>query len=125
MLAFSGRPFSRFFRVVFLCRTLLELNLSECNGTDDSFGAVAAAVETNGTLSCLIYSGNQLGVDTITEIEFAMGRAKRSIRELVGQVSQATLKRVECLTGSKNIVPEVRRTNLGGHALARQEGKEV
>ncbi|CAM9417607.1 unnamed protein product, partial [Scytosiphon promiscuus] len=70
--------------------TLLELDLSTCGGTDASFQAVMKAVEVNNTLGVLLCTGNHLSIASLAEIEFAMGRPKRSVRELVGQVKQAT-----------------------------------
>lgn len=60
--------------------------MSGCGGTDASFRAMARAVETNETLGSLLCAGNHLGADTLAEIDYAMRRAKRPVRELVGQV---------------------------------------
>lgn len=71
-------------------RTLLELDLSGCGGTDPSFRAVTRAVEANNTLGVLLCADNHLSTDSLIELEYAMGRPKRSIRELVGQVRFVT-----------------------------------
>lgn len=68
-------------------RTLLELDLSGCGGTDVSFRAVTKAVEANTTLGVLLHADNHLSTDSLIELEYAKGRPKRSVRELLGQVS--------------------------------------
>lgn len=45
------------------------------------------AVEANNTLGVLLYGDNHLSVDSLIELEYAMGRPKRPVRELLGQVS--------------------------------------
>lgn len=67
-------------------RTLLELDLSGCGGTDASFRAVTKAVEANTTLGLLFCANNHLSSESLVEIEYALGRPKRTVRELVGQV---------------------------------------
>lgn len=67
-------------------RSLLELNLSGCGGTDASFRALARAVEVNRTLGTLLYAGIHLSRDTLSEIEYAKSRAKKPVRELMEQV---------------------------------------
>lgn len=67
-------------------RTLLELDLSGCGGTDASFRAVTKAAEANTTLGVLLCADNHLSNDSVVEIEYAMGRPKSTVRELVGQV---------------------------------------
>lgn len=49
-------------------------------------------MEANNTLGILLCQDNHLSVDTLVEIEYAMGRPRRSVRELVGQVSLAVWK---------------------------------
>ncbi|CAM9423343.1 unnamed protein product [Ectocarpus sp. 13 AM-2016] len=69
--------------------TLLELDLSGCGGTETSFRAVARAVEANNTLGILLCQDNHLSLDTLIEIDYAMGRTKRPVRDLVGQVQRS------------------------------------
>lgn len=47
---------------------------------------MAAAVEANTTLGVLQCADNHLSNDALTEIEYAMGRPKSTVREVVGQV---------------------------------------
>lgn len=68
-------------------RTLLELNVSECGGTDAAFRTVAKAIEANDTLGCILYDRNHLSVDVLEEIEYSMGRPKQSIRVLLEKVN--------------------------------------
>ncbi|CAM9674473.1 unnamed protein product [Pylaiella littoralis] len=69
--------------------TLLELDLSGCGGTESSFRAVAESVEANKTLGVLLCADNHLSTDCLVELEYAMGRPKKSVRELVGQVQRS------------------------------------
>lgn len=72
---------------MFQPRTLLELNVSECGGTDAAFRTVAKAIEANDTLGCILCDRNHLSVDVLEEIEYAMGRPKKPVRVLLGKVS--------------------------------------
>lgn len=81
------------------CRTLLELNVSGCGGTDAAFLALAKAVEANATLGTLLYTGNHLNTTTLAEMDYALGRPKRPVRELVGQVHSTKLGHKKRLAG--------------------------
>lgn len=65
--------------------------MSRCGGTDAAFITLAKAMEANTTLGTLLYSGNHLNATTLSEMDYALGRPKRPVRELVGQVHSAAL----------------------------------
>lgn len=73
--------------------------MSGCGGTDAAFLALAKAVEANATLGTLLYSGNHLNKTTLVEMDYAMGRPKRSVRELVGQVHSTIILHKKRLSG--------------------------
>lgn len=44
------------------------------------------AVEANTSLGVLLFADNHLSNDSLVEIEYAMGRPKSTVREILGQV---------------------------------------
>ncbi|CAM9186224.1 unnamed protein product, partial [Hapterophycus canaliculatus] len=105
--------------------TLLELDLSACGGTDASFQAVSKAVEVNNTLGVLSCAGNHLSIDSLAEIDYAMGRPKKSVRELVGQVKQSTDKQ-EALSKRKETKTKVASVSHGvGPSVQLVPGQET
>lgn len=47
-------------------------------------------MEANNTLGVLLCADNYLSTDSLIELDYAMGRPKKSVRELVGQVRIVT-----------------------------------